>query len=111
VELDNDDGSPKAAARSDQAALPTYGSGGVATQVAQFEVRQGGSRVFLSKRNCSDLAPQLAVIGATWSSRPPAPWCSPPLSYQAQSWSKPRRVVAKVEWHSGELPARRLYRD
>ena len=25
------------------------------------------------------------------------------FSYQAQSWSKPRRVVAKVEWHQGEL--------
>ena len=25
------------------------------------------------------------------------------FSYQAQSWRKPRRVVAKVEWHSGEL--------
>ena len=23
--------------------------------------------------------------------------------YQAQSWSKPRRVVAKVEWHQGEF--------
>ena len=23
--------------------------------------------------------------------------------YQAQSWTKPRRVVAKVEWHRGEL--------
>src|SRR5262245_4530330 len=23
--------------------------------------------------------------------------------YQAQSWSQPRRVVAKVEWHPGEL--------
>src|SRR4051794_32982683 len=23
--------------------------------------------------------------------------------YQAQSWSKPRRVVAKAEWHQGEL--------
>jgi hypothetical protein len=23
--------------------------------------------------------------------------------YQAQSWGKPRRVVAKVEWHPGEL--------
>jgi hypothetical protein len=23
--------------------------------------------------------------------------------YQAQSWKKPRRVVAKVEWHQGEL--------
>jgi hypothetical protein len=23
--------------------------------------------------------------------------------YQAQSWSKPRRVVAKVEWHRVEL--------
>src|SRR5499427_2467835 len=27
----------------------------------------------------------------------------PSFSYQAQSWSKPRRVVAKVEWHPGEL--------
>ncbi len=25
------------------------------------------------------------------------------FSYQADSWDKPRRVVAKVEWHSGEL--------
>ena len=25
------------------------------------------------------------------------------LTYQAQSWAKPRRVVAKVEWHQGEL--------
>jgi hypothetical protein len=25
------------------------------------------------------------------------------FSYQAQSWTKPRRVVAKVEWHQGEL--------
>jgi hypothetical protein len=25
------------------------------------------------------------------------------FSYQAQSWTKPRRVVAKVEWHHGEL--------
>jgi hypothetical protein len=23
--------------------------------------------------------------------------------YRAQSWSRPRRVVAKVEWHPGEL--------
>jgi hypothetical protein len=25
------------------------------------------------------------------------------FKYQAQSWTKPRRVVAKVEWHGGEL--------
>ena len=25
------------------------------------------------------------------------------FSYQAQSWAKPRRVVAEVEWHQGEL--------
>jgi hypothetical protein len=25
------------------------------------------------------------------------------FSYQAQSWNKPRRVVAKVEWHRDEL--------
>jgi Transposase DDE domain group 1 len=25
------------------------------------------------------------------------------FTYQAQSWAKPRRVVAKVEWHPGEL--------
>jgi hypothetical protein len=28
------------------------------------------------------------------------------FSYQAQSWTKPRRVVAKVEWHQGELHPR-----
>ena len=40
------------------------------------------------------------------------PVCRPPnhvqrfhasFSHQAQSWKKPRRVVAKVEWHPGEL--------
>ena len=25
------------------------------------------------------------------------------FEYQAASWNKPRRVVAKVEWHPGEL--------
>jgi Transposase DDE domain group 1 len=25
------------------------------------------------------------------------------FTYQAASWSKPRRVIAKVEWHAGEL--------
>src|SRR5215475_14551558 len=25
------------------------------------------------------------------------------FSYQAGSWTKPRRIVAKVEWHPGEL--------
>ena len=25
------------------------------------------------------------------------------LLYQAKSWSRPRRVVAKIEWHRGEL--------
>jgi len=28
------------------------------------------------------------------------------FSYQAQSWNKPRRAVAEVEWHPGELYAR-----
>jgi hypothetical protein len=25
------------------------------------------------------------------------------FEYQAESWDRPRRVVAKVEWHQGEL--------
>ena len=25
------------------------------------------------------------------------------FAYQAQSWDKPRRVIAKIEWHPGEL--------
>jgi DDE family transposase len=25
------------------------------------------------------------------------------FSYRAQGWTKPRRIVAKVEWHQGEL--------
>jgi Transposase DDE domain group 1 len=29
--------------------------------------------------------------------------CYASFRYQAQSWNKPRRVVAKVEWHPGEL--------
>jgi hypothetical protein len=28
------------------------------------------------------------------------------FQYQAKSWDRPRRVVAKVEWHQGELFAR-----
>ena len=28
------------------------------------------------------------------------------FEYQAASWSKPRQVVAKIEWHPGELFAR-----
>jgi hypothetical protein len=28
------------------------------------------------------------------------------FTYQAQSWNKPRRVVAKIEWHPGELGPR-----
>ena len=40
----------------------------------------------------------------------PTEWLSPKpivsyhdFAYQAQSWHLPRRVVAKVEWHQGEL--------
>jgi hypothetical protein len=29
--------------------------------------------------------------------------CHASFRYQAHSWKKPRRVAAKVEWHSGEL--------
>src|SRR5215208_4682313 len=29
--------------------------------------------------------------------------CHASFSYQARSWPKPRRVMAKVEWHPGEL--------
>ena len=25
------------------------------------------------------------------------------MAYQAKSWDKPRRVIAKIEWHTGEL--------
>jgi Transposase DDE domain group 1 len=33
------------------------------------------------------------------------------FTYQAGSWTKPRRVIAKVEWHPGELyPRSRLHR-
>ena len=33
------------------------------------------------------------------------------FSYRAASWDGPRKVIAKVEWHMGELfPENRLYR-
>ena len=35
-------------------------------------------------------APEVSVDGRTWRCR-------------AQSWSRSRRIVAKVEWHPGEL--------
>jgi hypothetical protein len=28
------------------------------------------------------------------------------VSYQAHSWEKERRVIAKIEWHPGELCSR-----
>ena len=34
--------------------------------------------------------------------RKPIVWCHD-FQYQAGSWDSPRRVVTKVEWHSGEL--------
>ena len=37
-----------------------------------------------------------------WPSREPIVSCHD-FAYQAQSWHLPRRVVAKVEWHQGEL--------
>ena len=50
--------------------------------------------------------------------RPPGrPSCKPlvrykSFRYQAKSWTTPRRIVAKVEHHRGELfPPRRLHRD
>jgi len=38
-------------------------------------------------------------------SNKPVVWCHD-FRYQAGSWDKPRRVVAKIEWHKGELFAR-----
>ena len=50
--------------------------------------------------------------------RPPGrPSCKPlvrykSFRYQAKSWTTPRRIVAKVEHHRGELvPSRRVHRD
>ena len=38
--------------------------------------------------------------------------CWSEFRYQAGSWDRPRRVVAKVEWHQGELfPKGGIYRD
>ena len=37
-----------------------------------------------------------------WPSRKPIVWYHD-FTYQAQRWDLPRRVVAKVEWHQGEL--------
>jgi Transposase DDE domain group 1 len=38
-------------------------------------------------------------------SRPSGQWRDDDydVSYQAGTWTKPRRVIAKVEWHPGEL--------
>jgi Transposase DDE domain group 1 len=40
--------------------------------------------------------------GDRWSSSPPADVRRAFITAQANRWSKPRRVVAKVEWHQGE---------
>ena len=34
-----------------------------------------------------------------------------PVAPIAGSWSKPRRVVAKVEWHPGELRPRQMFAE
>ena len=44
----------------------------------------------------------LLVRPTEWPSRKPIVSYHD-FAYQAQSWSTPRRVVAKVEWHQGEL--------
>jgi hypothetical protein len=44
----------------------------------------------------------LLVRPAEWPTRKPIV-AYHDFTYQAQSWSVPRRVVAKVEWHQGEL--------
>ena len=44
----------------------------------------------------------LLVRPTEWPSRKPIVSYHD-FGYQAQSWSTPRRVVAKVEWHQGEL--------
>jgi len=44
----------------------------------------------------------LLVRPAEWPSQEPIVSYHD-FAYQAQSWSVPRRVVAKVEWHQGEL--------
>ena len=44
----------------------------------------------------------LLVRPTKWSSRKPIVSYHD-FAYQAQSWNVPRRVVAKVEWHQGEL--------
>jgi hypothetical protein len=31
------------------------------------------------------------------------------FTYQAGSWVKPRRVIAKIEWHPGELYPRVVF--
>jgi hypothetical protein len=35
--------------------------------------------------------------------RPLIMWRLRPFHYQAKGWTRARRVVAKVEWHQGEL--------
>jgi len=44
----------------------------------------------------------LLVRPTEWPSKRPIV-CYHDFTYQAQSWSHSRRVVAKVEWHQGEL--------
>ena len=44
----------------------------------------------------------LLILPTEWPSREPIVSYHD-FAYQAQSWDLPRRVVAKVEWHQGEL--------
>jgi len=66
-----------------------------------------GSRLVAHKTCCfafvmAHPCRRVCRIGSLHLSR----WCGrrpKPGNNQAQSWRKPRRVVAKVEWHPGEL--------
>jgi Transposase DDE domain group 1 len=42
-----------------------------------------------------------SCLCGTWEDRPTSQWCG--LLYQAAGWKTARRVVAKVEFHFGEL--------
>ena len=69
-------------------------------------VNQSASKRTRLMRSCSGTIAHL--LSATCVGRPPdhVRRFHASFSYQAGSWNKKRRVVAKVEWHPGELVPR-----
>ena len=74
--------------------------------MGRFEYLEGNGLLYAIRMPANELLhEQIRPLLTRPVGRPPEKpiICCFEFSYQAGSWDRPRRVVAKVEWHQGEL--------